>query len=83
FSDVPKFGSKKYYEYKAWESLYSAEGSDWFWWYGGDQTALGGDNPFDVGFRTHLINVYRFLKKAGYEVEIPNFLSKPILRDGK
>lgn len=81
FASVPQFGTKKYYEYRAWESLYSAEGSDWFWWYGGDQTALGGDNPFDVGFRTHLINVYKFLKKAGYKVEIPDFLSKPILKD--
>ncbi len=77
---VPKHGTKEFYEFKAWESIYSAEGSDWFWWYGEDQTGLGGDEPFDVGFRTHLINVYKFLQKAGYKVEIPNFLFKPILK---
>lgn len=77
---IPKFGTKKYYEYKAWESLYSAEGSDWFWWYGDDQTSLGGDEPFDIGFRTHLINVYKFLQKAGYKVDVPEFLHKPILK---
>ncbi len=82
-SDERKSKTRKYFEYKAWESLYSAEGSDWFWWYGDDQSALGGDEPFDVGFRTHLINVYKFLQNAGYKVEIPEFLFRPILRDKK
>ncbi len=77
---TPEFGTRKYYEYKAWESLYSAEGSDWFWWYGDDQTGLGGDEPFDVGFRTHLINVYKFLQRAGYKIDIPEFLHKRILK---
>lgn len=80
FLDLPKSGTKEYFEYKAWESLYSAEGSDWFWWYGKDQTALGGDEPFDLGFRTHLINVYKFLQKAGYNVNVPEFLLKSILK---
>ena len=31
----------------AWESLYIAEGSDWFWWYGLDQDS-GYDENWDV-----------------------------------
>jgi len=47
---------------KGWESLYPAEGSDWFWWYGTDQTTR--DEPmFDHLFKTHLINVYRAIGK--------------------
>jgi len=41
----------------AWDELYAAEGSDWFWWYGNDQDS-GNDAAFDELFRTHLQNVY-------------------------
>jgi hypothetical protein len=44
----------------AWESLYIAEGSDWCWWYG-DQNSTAHDSVFDELFRTHLKNVYAFL----------------------
>ena len=54
---------------KAWEELYIAEGSDWFWWYGDDHTS-GNDGAFDSLFRTHLKNVYTFIG-----VEPPAFLS--------
>ena len=43
---------------KAWESLYIAEGSDWFWWYGLDQDS-GYDENWDVLFKVHLSNIYR------------------------
>ncbi|MCX8174313.1 MAG: Ig-like domain-containing protein [Thermoplasmata archaeon] len=43
---------------KAWESIYPAEGSDWFWWYGTDQTTRDED-MFDRLFKIHLVNVYR------------------------
>jgi hypothetical protein len=44
----------------AWEDLYAAEGSDWFWWYGPDfQT--DSDMIFDALFRGRLQNVYRRL----------------------
>ena len=44
----------------AWEDLYAAEGSDWFWWYGPDfQT--DSDLIFDSLFRSRLQNVYRRL----------------------
>ena len=42
----------------AWESLYIAEGSDWFWWYGLDQDS-GYDEMWDVLFKVHLSNIYR------------------------
>lgn len=41
----------------AYQALYMAEGSDWFWWYGDDQDS-GSDDEFDDLFRTHLKHVY-------------------------
>jgi hypothetical protein len=56
----------------AWEDLYAAEGSDWFWWYGPDfQT--DSDLIFDGLFRGRLQNVYRRLG-----VTPPAGLSVPI-----
>ena len=42
----------------AWESLYIAEGSDWFWWYGLDQDS-GYDELWDTLFKVHLSNIYK------------------------
>ena len=56
----------------AWEDLYAAEGSDWFWWYGPDfQT--DSDLIFDALFRARLQNVYRRLGTPP-----PTALSVPI-----
>lgn len=44
----------------AFEALYMAEGSDWFWWFGADQDS-GNDEEFDDLFRLHLKNIYRGL----------------------
>ncbi|MCX6934765.1 MAG: glycoside hydrolase family 57 protein [Verrucomicrobia bacterium] len=56
----------------AWEDVYAAEGSDWFWWYGPDfQT--DSDLIFDALFRGRLQNVYRRLG-----VTPPPALSVPI-----
>jgi alpha-amylase/alpha-mannosidase (GH57 family) len=74
-SEKPKRRTKKWYEFMAWESIYAAEGSDWFWWFGDDQIAPAGDEPWDEGFRTHLTNMYRFAQKAGYDIEVPEFTS--------
>ncbi len=52
----------------AWREFYIAEGSDWNWWYAGP-AHTGGDNPFDKLYRTHLKNIYKFLKKP-----VPDFL---------
>jgi alpha-amylase/alpha-mannosidase (GH57 family) len=45
---------------RAWEELYIAEGSDWFWWFG-DSHSCAQDGLFDRLFRKHLQNVYTLL----------------------
>lgn len=47
----------------AFQSLYIAEGSDWFWWFGEDQDS-GNDEEFDDLFRRHLKNIYRLLGES-------------------
>ncbi|MFH0938332.1 MAG: glycoside hydrolase family 57 protein [Planctomycetota bacterium] len=56
----------------AWEELYIAEGSDWYWWYGDDHSS-GNDEVFDQLFRAHLKNVYKFIGQPA-----PVFLDVPI-----
>lgn len=75
----PKKGTKAWHAYRAWEAMYAAEGSDWFWWYGTDQTAPAGDKPFDLAYITHLRNVYEFAKRAGGKMPEREF--QPIIRD--
>ena len=41
----------------AWEEIYIAEGSDWYWWYG-DEFTTDNDEEFDRIFRNHLRNCY-------------------------
>lgn len=53
-------------------SLYAAEGSDWFWWYGDDHFSPHSDR-FDRLFRQHLMNVYRLLAQ-----DPPRELLEPI-----
>jgi alpha-amylase/alpha-mannosidase (GH57 family) len=76
---APKKGTNDWFAYKAWESMYAAEGSDWFWWYGNDQTAPGSDKPFDRGFITLLKNVYNFAQETGIEMPAREFF--PIITD--
>lgn len=57
---------------KAWEEIYIAEGSDWFWWYGDDHSSAL-DELFDQLFRRHLRNVYELLGETP-----PAELSRPI-----
>ncbi|WP_243369720.1 glycoside hydrolase family 57 protein [Geotalea sp. SG265] len=57
-------------------SLYAAEGSDWFWWYGDDHFSPHSDR-FDALFRRHLMNVYRLLGLA-----IPSELYESIKKKG-
>ena len=47
---------------EAFEAIYAAEGSDWFWWFGADQDS-GGDAEFERLFKLHLANVYGALGK--------------------
>lgn len=57
----------------AWEELYAAEGSDWFWWYG-DEFETDYKLEFDRLFRVHLRNVWT---KAG--LIPPDHLHQPIV----
>ena len=54
----------------AWESVYIAEGSDWYWWYGLDQDS-GYDEMWDVLFKVHLSNIYRAV-----DLELPPYLQE-------
>ncbi len=65
----------------AFESIYAAEGSDWFWWYGADQSAPAGDRPFEEAFFSHLRAVYQHMRDAGVNIATPEF--KPILSPEK
>jgi alpha-amylase/alpha-mannosidase (GH57 family) len=60
--------------HRAWQELYIAEGSDWFWWYG-DEHSSAQDALFDYLFRKHLQNVYLLLGD-----QPPPDLSRPISR---
>jgi alpha-amylase/alpha-mannosidase (GH57 family) len=56
---------------KAWESIYTAEGSDWNWWYGDDHSSKN-DSEFDNLYRLHLMNVYRIIgEKVPDELYVP------------
>lgn len=57
---------------QAWEQIYIAQGSDWFWWFGDEHSCLE-DNVFDQLFRKHLENVYALVGETP-----PEFLKEPI-----
>jgi alpha-amylase/alpha-mannosidase (GH57 family) len=59
---------------RAWQELYIAEGSDWFWWFGDTHSSCQ-DAVFDRLFRKHLQNVYVELGDP-----VPGELSRPIAR---
>ena len=57
---------------RAWEEIYIAEGSDWYWWFGDDHSSAL-DALFDQLFRKHLQNVYLILGQ-----QPPVILNRPI-----
>jgi len=57
---------------EAWEEIYTAEGSDWFWWFG-DSNSSEQDALFDEMFRLHLMRVHTLLG-----LEPPPRLQSPI-----
>lgn len=57
---------------RAWEHLYIAEGSDWYWWYGDDHSSAD-DAAFDQLFRSHLQRIYELLGETP-----PEALYEPI-----
>ena len=56
----------------AWEHIYAAEGSDWFWWFGEEHTSEQ-DYMFDELFRAHLASVYHLIGEPA-----PESLMRPI-----
>jgi len=62
---------------RAWEELYIAQGSDWFWWFG-DEHSSAQDGLFDRLFRKHLQNIYLVTDE-----QPPAELAKPIRRGGR
>jgi len=56
----------------AWEALYAAEGSDWFWWFGVGHSSAQ-DSIFDALFREHLAALYRALGEP-----VPDDVSRPV-----
>jgi hypothetical protein len=54
------------------ESVYIAEGSDWYWWFGHEHSSAL-DDQFDLLFRKHLMNAYQTL-----EVNVPEYLHHQI-----
>lgn len=57
----------------AWETLYIAEGSDWFWWFGDDHQAEN-KQDFDELFRYNLRRIYQLL-----DAPVPPHLLQPIM----
>ena len=58
----------------AWEALYAAEGSDWFWWFGEGHSS-NQDAVFDQLFREHLMALYQALNEP-----VPDGLRHPLER---
>lgn len=56
----------------AWEAVYSAEGSDWFRWYG-DESFTGDESDFDRLFRNKLRFVHGLIDR-----QVPAYLDRPI-----
>lgn len=56
----------------AWEALYAAEGSDWFWWFGEGHNS-NHDHLFDQLFREHVASLYKALQEP-----IPEVLMHPL-----
>jgi alpha-amylase/alpha-mannosidase (GH57 family) len=57
---------------EAWEALYAAEGSDWFWWFGEGHSS-NQDAMFDQLFREHLAALYQALNEP-----IPDNVRRPV-----
>ena len=64
------------------QEIYAAEGSDWFWWYGGD-FVTDNDLIFDELFRTHLQNVYRICGAPIPDVLKTNICRSEVAREAR
>jgi alpha-amylase/alpha-mannosidase (GH57 family) len=57
---------------EAWNEIYIAQGSDWFWWFGDAHTATH-VFQFDEMFRHHLVRIYELLDR-----HVPSKLLAPL-----
>jgi alpha-amylase/alpha-mannosidase (GH57 family) len=57
---------------EAWEALYAAEGSDWFWWFGAGHSS-NQDAMFDQLFREHVAGIYEALN-----LPVPEDVQSPV-----
>lgn len=62
----------------AWEEIYAAEGSDWFWWFGEPNNSAH-DDIFDEQFRLRLQNVYTILGES-YPRELDSSIYEQVKR---
>jgi len=74
--DLEKTGATYHTHSLAFRSMYAAEGSDWFWWYGKKQESRQ-EYLFDDLFRKHLKNVYLLTGQLS-----PLVLNPPIVPHG-
>lgn len=75
--DGPEKDERKEAVREAWEAIYAAEGSDWFWWYG-EEHSSSNDEQFDNLFRRYIKKVYTLIGIAP-----PDALDIPIISEEK
>jgi alpha-amylase/alpha-mannosidase (GH57 family) len=75
FPKPPATGTRKWFAHKSWEELFAAEGSDWFWWMGSEQS--DGDKPGSMSylFVQHLRSCYEYANRAGANLVVPDLQS--------
>ena len=76
YEDFKRFTEEESYPQEtlnaAYDELLTAQGSDWFWWFG-EPNDSGQDQLFDFLFREHLKSVYLYLNKT-----VPEHLENPL-----
>lgn len=77
---ILKPDTKMWYAQQAWNEMYAAEGSDWFWWAGEDQESPSNKKPFDDLFLQRIERVYTNANKAGYKLKLPNLPKSQVTR---
>lgn len=70
--NTSEYAEKKAQIQEAWECVYAAEGSDWFWWYGEEHSSMS-DEDFDALFRRQIKKIYALIG-----IEPPIALEIPI-----
>jgi alpha-amylase/alpha-mannosidase (GH57 family) len=81
FLRLPVEGTREWYAHRCWEELLAAEGSDWFWWMGSEQSHEDRPGPMANLFVHHLQACYEYANRAGANLFVPDFES--VLSPGK